>query len=94
MSLQRQEDFWLELALLKERYLTAFQEHVASPVRNELLRIEARLKQERELSGSPDNDTARINSELEVIGKALHLLDSEVIRLHGMTLSEAEASRP
>lgn len=93
MSLQRHEDFWLELALLKERYLTAFHEHVASPVRNELLRIEARLKQERELSGSPE-DTARINSELEVIGKALHLLDSEVIRLHGMTLSEAEASRP
>ena len=92
MSLQGQEDFWLELALMKERYLTAFQEHVASPVRNELLRIEARLKQERELAESPD-DTARINSQLEIIGKGLHLLDSEAIRLHGMTLG-GETDRP
>jgi hypothetical protein len=93
MTMHRQEDFWLELALLKERYLAAFQEHVASPVRSELLRIEARLRQERELSQSAD-ETARIDSELAIISKSIHLLDSEVIRLHGMTLREAEASRP
>jgi hypothetical protein len=95
MSLERQEDFWLELALMKERYLKSFQEHVASPVRNDLLRIEARLKKERELVSAKPDEAAAIDRELAVVRKAVHLLESEVVRLHGMTLRDADAgSRP
>ena len=92
MSSQGQEDFWLELALLKERYLSAYQEHVVSPVRNELLRIEARLKKERE--GLSGDDAAAVDKEMAVIRKSLDLLDAEVVRMHGMTLRDSALLRP
>jgi hypothetical protein len=92
MSSQGQEDFWLELALLKERYLDAYQEHVVSPVRNELLRIEARLKMERE--GISGDDAAAVDKKSAVIRKSLDLLDAEVVRMHGMTLRESVLPSP
>jgi hypothetical protein len=92
MGVERQEDFWLELAVLKDKYTQAFQDWVATPVRNDLLRIQARLQAElAALAGDQrqSDDLAAVANELEVVAHALRRLDAEIVRFYSLSLKDA-----
>ena len=85
------------LSALKAKYIEAFQVHVLNPLRDDLVRMQARLRSELSLAESEESEdreivVAGLEHEVLRIERVLRVLEMELERMKTLRLSDYDVT--